>query len=82
MASILTPAITYVVKGEVDILVLLDSTEEEKKEKLKDVEDKIIENQRINNSYIDNLRKDINYVYFFNHSEHYVGINLPPPKLI
>ena len=84
MASLLVPTITLVVKGEADLLVLLDITEEEKQEQeiLKDAEVKFIEKQGINTFNKDDSQKETNFISFFNHSEHYIGINLPPPELI
>ncbi|PHR71596.1 MAG: hypothetical protein COA67_06165 [Lutibacter sp.] len=84
MASLFVPAITLVVKGEADLLVLLDITEEENKEQeiLKDAEIKFIEKEAISAFYKEDLKKETNHVYFFNHSEHYIGIHLPPPELI
>lgn len=83
MASLFAPAITLVVGGDSDILVLLETTEEENKEQEmhKDVEVKFIQTQTINIFYKDDLKNGTNYVYLFNHLEHYIGINLPPPKL-
>ena len=81
VTSLLIPTITLVVKGDADLLVLID-TKEDKQETLKDAEIKFIEKQAINTFYKDDSKKEAIYVYFLNQSEHYIGINLPPPELI
>jgi hypothetical protein len=84
MTSLFLPAINFVANGDANLFVLIDKPEEENKEQeiLKDAEIKFIETHSVNNYYKEDLIKKINYVYFFNHSEHYVGINLPPPESI
>ena len=83
MASIVLPAITLVVEGDIELVELFDTNEEQKEQETHmDTEVKYIEKHSMAYFYNDDSRKETNYVYFFNHSEHYIGINLPPPELI
>ena len=79
--SILAPSV-FSLCSEIDTIVLLDTTEEDKPEKTeKDIEEKILHLYALNNKSTFSIKKRVTHLmYLESNIDHTLKVLLPPPK--
>ena len=78
--SILAPSV-FSLCSEIDTIVLLDTTEEDKPEKIeKEIEEKILHLYTLNNKSTFSLKKRATHLIYLESNDHTLKVLLPPPK--